>query len=143
MEVLPDGPAGQGSLGDTAWASPRTLLSGVTGSAKGALPISKRLGELERGTPGGMFRPKGMNGLLMWVPRFPLAHVGSPPGGETPQNHRDQTDANVLFHSSPLSKLSDHLLLRLSHLYNRKTANGRRQYGANRLTDEGTLTIQN
>lgn len=81
----------------------------------------------------------------MWDPRFPQVAVGSLPRGETPQNHRDRTNANVLLHSSLLSKLSDHLLLRLNHLYNRKRANGRRRFGAHRRThmDEGTLILQN
>lgn len=113
--------------------------------SRGSPPHLEAAMRAQKKTPGGMFRPKGMKGLLMWDPRFPRVAVGSLPRGETPQNHRDQTNANVLLHSSLLSKLSDHLLLRLNHLYNRKTANGQRRFGANRRThtDEGTLTLQN
>lgn len=125
MEVQPDGPAGEEiswhhTLG-LALNTPQQISPGNPAHLKAAMRARKRDSWWDVQAQGNE-RASQVGSLLL------LAYVGSLslPGGETPQNHRDQTNANVLFHFSLLSKLSDNLLLRPHHLYNRKTAHGQR-----------------
>ena len=91
-----------------------------------------------------MFRPKEMNmgfSYRFFTSPLPWLMQEVYQEGKTPQNHKEQTKAKVLFHFSLMRKQSDNLLFRHNHLQNRKISNGRRPYRAMRHTHARAHTL--